>query len=225
MADHRVLDHLGLAAHDYDTGIRRYIPGYDTMMAAVVEIVAQLDAPYVIDLGTGTGALGVAIAERVTSARVRLLDIDPAMLEVARARATAVRDRVEPRAGSFDDALPPCDAVVASLALHHIPERDRKTSLYRRIHDALRPGGVVVIADATVHDTGPEHAAMFAAWRAHLIAQGFRANEADQLFAQWGDEDRYYPLVDELAMLAAAGFSRPDCFWKQGPISVYGAYR
>jgi tRNA (cmo5U34)-methyltransferase len=225
MAEHRVLEHLGLAARDYDVGIRRYIPAYDAMVAAVLELIAKLPAPYVIDLGTGTGALGVAIAERVTSARVRLLDIDPAMLEVARARAERVSDRVELHAGSFDDPLPTCDAVVASLALHHVPERERKTALYRRIHDALRPGGIVAVADATVHDAGPEHAAMFELWRDHLIAQGFTASEADGLFAQWAGEDRYYPLVDELAMLRSAGFSRADCFWKHGPMAVYGAYR
>lgn len=47
MADHRVLDHLGLAAGDYDAAIRRYIPAYEDMIATTVSLV---DGD-VIDLG------------------------------------------------------------------------------------------------------------------------------------------------------------------------------
>ena len=32
-------------------------------------------------------------------------------------------------------------------------------------------------------------------------------------------------LADELAALADAGFSAPECFWKRGPSTVFGAYR
>src|SRR3954471_11927068 len=95
--EHRVATHLGLAASDYDAEIRRYIPTYEQMIDTVVGIVGTLDAPYVIDL---------------------------AMLEVAGARVVRHGGRAELRRGSFDDALPACDAVVASLALHHVPELD-----------------------------------------------------------------------------------------------------
>lgn len=222
--EHRVLAHLGLAARDYDAAIRRYIPGYEQMVDTIVALVAKREAPYVIDLGAGTGALGGAIAERVPTARVRLLDIDPAMLEVAGARTEAHRDRVELHRGAFEDELPPCDVVVASLALHHIPERAAKTAVFARIRAALRPGGAVLIGDAVVDTTGPERDEMFAQWAAHMGRHGIAPDEAAAHFAQWATEDSYYPLRDELAMLAEAGFPRPDCFWKAGPIAVYGAF-
>ena len=156
--EHRVLAHLGLAARDYDAVIRRYIPGYEQMVDTIVRLVARRASPLVVDLGAGTGALGAAIAERVPTARVRLLDIDPAMLEVAGARTEAYRDRVELHRGAFEDELPACDVVVASLALHHVPARADKTALFARIRAALRPGGVVLIGDAVVDASGPERA-------------------------------------------------------------------
>ncbi len=223
--EHRVLAHLGLAAHDYDAAIRRYIPGYEQMVDTIVRLVARRASPYVIDLGAGTGALGGAIAERVPTARVRLLDLDPAMLEVAGARTEAHRDRVELHRGAFEDELPPCDVVVASLALHHVPDRGAKTALFARIRAALRPGGAVLIGDAVVDAAGPERDEMFAQWTEHMGRHGITADEAAKLFAQWAGEDTYYPLRDELAMLREAGFAHPECFWKHGPIAVYGAFR
>ena len=221
MSDHRVLAHLGLAAADYDREIRRYIPAYDEMIATTVALVGG----YIIDLGTGTGALAAAILASKPATRVRMVDIDPAMLETARARTAQFGDRAEPSLESFDEPLRACDAVVASLALHHVPERERKTALYRRIREALRPGGILAIADATVHETGSAHDRIFELWAAEMATHGIERAEANALFAKWAGEDRYYPLAAELDMLAEAGFAQPECFWKYGPMTVYGAYR
>jgi len=225
MNEHRVATHLGLAASDYDAEIRRYIPTYEEMIGTIVAIVGTLESPYVIDLGAGTGALGAAILDRIPRARVQFLDIDPTMLEVAGARVAAHGDRAELRRGLFDDALPPCDAVVASLALHHVPELPRKRALYARVREALRPGGVLVVADITVHETGPSHDYIYDRWAAMMAQHGIARPEADALFAKWASEDRYYPLAIEFEQLHAAGFPQPECFWKYGPATVFGSFR
>lgn len=234
MADHRVLDHLGLLARDYDAAIRRYIPRYDEMIATAVSLVGG----EVVDLGTGTGALAAAILDAQPAAHVRLVDIDPAMLDAARTRVARFGDRAELVHASFDPdgastaglpnlwaELPAIDAFVASLALHHVPELDRKRALYARIREVLRPGGRLVIADATVHEHGPERDLAFATWSAWMAQHGIAQAEAEALFAKWAGEDRYYPLATELRLLAEAGFARPECFWKYGPMAVYGAFR
>lgn len=226
--DHRVLAHLGLRAQEYDAAIRTYIPAYDTMIATVVGIVCdgvgESDG-LVVDLGTGTGALAASILDATPAARVRLVDIDPAMLEVARSRVSAHGARAELVEAQFFDALVPCDAVVASLALHHVMDLDAKRELYRHIHASLRPGGVLAIADATVHADGAEHAHIYARWAAEMATHGIGVAEAARLFTAWAAEDRYQPLATELTLLADAGFVRPDCFWKHGPMTVFGGYR
>lgn len=219
--DHRVLAHLGLAARDYDTEIRRYIPAYEQMIANAVDLVDGL----VIDLGTGTGALAAAILAAKPTARVRLVDIDPAMLEVARDRVAPYGDRAELVTARFEDALVPCDSVVASLALHHVTDIAAKRELYQTIYSALRPGGVLAIADATVHEQGPARDRAYAVWRREMATHGIDRDEAERLFAAWALEDRYLPLPVELSLLADAGFTHPECFWRYGPMTVYGAYR
>lgn len=226
MSEHRVAAHLGLDPAAYDREIRRFIPGYEEMIGEVVALLADVlpERPLVVDLGAGTGALAGAILDGIPRARVVTIDIDPAMVEASRARLATHGDRVEIRRASFDHGLPRCDAVVASLALHHVPELAAKRALYARIHDALAPGGVFLSADAAVHADGPEHARAFRVWSAGMATHGIGQGEADALFAQWAGEDTYQPLSIELALLAEAGFARPECFWRRGPMAVFGGF-
>jgi hypothetical protein len=70
------------------------------------------------------------------------------MTTVARRRLGRQAARVEIASGSFvDAALPRADAVVATYSLHHIKRRADKQQFYRRIHRALRRGGVLVSGD------------------------------------------------------------------------------
>jgi SAM-dependent methyltransferase len=225
--EHRVAGHLGVAADDYDRTIRTFIPSYERMVATVVH---WLDGHVpqdglVVDLGAGTGALGAAVLEALPEVRVELVDIDPNMLEVAAARCAAHAGRFRVRRARFQDELPRCHAVVASLALHHVATHAEKRELYRAIRDALEPGGLVVVADALIYPDGPERRQMIDDLFAHMARHGISTDEAEGHLGQWAEEDFYVPLPDELGLIADAGFPRPEVFWRDGMIAVYGAFR
>jgi len=225
--EHRVAGHLGVAADDYDRTIRTFIPSYDRMVAAVVH---WLDGHVptdglVVDLGAGTGALGAAVLEALPDVRVEIVDIDPNMLDVAATRCSEHAGRFRVRQARFEDELPSCHAVVASLALHHVATHTEKRELYRAIFDALEPGGLVVVADALIYPDGPERRTMIEDLFAHMAGNGIAASEASAHLAQWAEEDFYVPLPDELRLMAEAGFPRPDVFWRDGLIAVYGAFK
>ena len=219
---HSVKRHLEVDADAYDVAIRRFIPHYDDMLATGVELLAALapPAPHVLDLGGGTGALSAAVLDGLPAARVTLLDVDPDMLGEARRRLARFGNRVAFVEASFLDPLPRADAVVASLALHHVHDLEAKTGVYRAIHATLVPGGVFVNLDAAMSD-GPRLAARgFRRWAAGMAEHGIAEAAAQEHFAAWADEDRYFPLDEELAALRRAGFAEVECFWRRGASAI-----
>lgn len=218
-ASHSVRQHLRVDIDVYDEAIRRFIPGYEPMLAAAASAVAEVGPHLVLDLGAGTGALSAALLAHRDIGSVELIDLDPEMLERARSRLAPFEERVEFRLRSFDDAFPTCDAMAASLALHHIPTMDAKRALYGRAFEALRIGGVFVNADCTMPDDFEGREVLYSRWVEHMARHDITETEARQHFEDWSAEDTYMPLEDELAALTGAGFEA-RCVWQEGPMSV-----
>jgi tRNA (cmo5U34)-methyltransferase len=224
---HSVKRHLDVDADAYDVAIRRFIPHYDDMLATGVELLMALAprAAHVLDLGGGTGALSAAVLAKLPKARVTLLDVDSAMLGEAQRRLARFGDRIELREASFLDPLPAADAVVASLALHHVHDLDAKIDVYRSIHTALPSGGVFLNLDAAITDGPRLKALTFQRWAAGMAEHGISQSEAREHFAAWADQDRYFPLDEELSALRRAGFAEVECFWRRGGSAVCCALR
>ena len=227
MSAHSVKRHLDVDADGYDVQIRRLIPHYEEMISTGVEVLSGL-APagaHVLDLGGGTGALSEAVLEGLPGVRITLLDVDPDMLAEARRRLEPFTDRVAFQEGSFLDPLPAADAVVASLALHHVHDLEAKTELYRRIHDALSPGGVLLNLDAAVSEGTRLNQLVFDRMAVRMGDHGITDAEARRHFAAWAEEDRYFPLDAELGALRAAGFDEVECVWRRGLSAITCALR
>jgi tRNA (cmo5U34)-methyltransferase len=219
---HSVKRHLQVDAESYDVEIRRFIPYYEDMIATGVELLTAL-APadgHVLDLGGGTGALASAVLDALPGVRVTVLDIDADMLAEGRQRLARFHDRVTFLEGSFFDRLPPADAVVASLALHHVHDLAAKTALYRAIHDTLAPGGPLINLDAVVAETPRLNRLVFDRVAAQMGNHGIGEAEARGHFAAWAEEDRYFPIEVEMNALREAGFEEVECFWRRGLTAI-----
>ena len=217
--DHSVVRHLRVEVEAYDASIRQFIPDYETMLAETARCVAESSAEEILDLGAGTGALSEAVLIHCPHCRVELIDTDAEMLDQARERLRPFRARVRFTRRRFQGALPRCDAVVASLALHHVPALSEKRTVYSAIHAALEAEGIFVNADANMPSDAVQQQADYAEWASHMVASGIPEPRAWQHFRDWADEDTYLPLDDELAALTAVGF-RPALVWQSVPINI-----
>ncbi|MEU3571303.1 class I SAM-dependent methyltransferase [Kitasatospora sp. NPDC036755] len=105
----------------------------------------------IVDVGCGTGSLAVLLGRAEPQATVIGVDPDPAVLRLARRKATAAGATTDFRTGMGDavDELvgsEAADTVVSSLVLHQCPV-PMKQAVLAAMHRTLRPGGKLVIAD------------------------------------------------------------------------------
>ena len=216
LMSHSVRSHLRLEIDAYDETIRRFIPGYEEGLTRAAGEISGVHPTLVLDLGAGTGALSEAILQHEDVGAVEAIDVDAEMLDRARVRLRRFGARARFRRCSFEAPLPGCDAVAASLALHHVATMERKRALYERIRQALRPGGVFVTADVTMSADPAVREQCYRGWAAHLVSCGIEERRAYEHFDEWADEDTYFPLDDELTALREAGF-HAECAWQNQP--------
>ena len=120
-----------------------------------------------LDLGGAHGLYGAAICRRFAPMRCRVLDLPPALAHArALGQQEGILDLVEYRAGDIlqtDLGTGTCDVVFMGNVVHHIAEGDL-AGVLRRVHRALRAGGVVAIWDIAPPPDRPE---------LDLVAEGF----------------------------------------------------
>lgn len=133
------------------------------------KIAASLDlSPFrrLLDIGGASGTYTIAFFERQPSLEAVLYDL-PNVLPMARKRLEAhgLLPRVRLVPGDFySEPLPTgCDLVLLSAIIHqNSPEQN--IALYRKIRDALEPGGCLLIRDHIMEPdrTRPPAGALFA---------------------------------------------------------------
>jgi len=134
----------------YDVGMRALSLGkVDQIRDALAEAAVRSQGARVLEIGCGTGAVTERLIAR--GALVTAVDQNPEMIERARARlAHSSHDAITfvERTASEIDAFPQgsFDAVVASLSLSEMSHQERSFVLKCAMR-ALRPGGVLAIAD------------------------------------------------------------------------------
>jgi tRNA (cmo5U34)-methyltransferase len=223
-----VAAHLKIRLEDYDHRVLTFIPGYEDLLDRTAGVFAGAmtgtKRPVLVDLGVGTGALAARCLAAAPLASVIGVDLDPAILRMAMRRFARRRNPITLVCGDLATTpLPACDAIVATLALHHIRHASAKRRFYGRCFDVLRSGGVVVSGDCHPSRAGSLAAAERTAWVAHL-RRSYSAAETRRFLAAWADEDTYMTLEQELALMGRAGFT-VDVAWRKDGFAVLAGFK
>lgn len=132
----------------------------------------------VLDLGTGLGHVAAAVADLVgPGGHVVGVDVDPRMIEVARARTEQLSQVqfVQGDVTRWRDAEP-FDAVVGRLILFHLPD---PVTVLRHHVGGVRPGGRVVMLDFDIGGLRAEPPDPLTDRMNPLVVAAFRAAGAD----------------------------------------------
>lgn len=115
-----------------------------------VDVLELTGTERVLEIGPGPGFFSVELADRLTSGRLDLFDIQPQMLAKARRKLEQAGYRdVGYTAGQADAALPfPANTFDAAFLAEVIGEVPDKAACVRALAVVLKPGGKLVFHEA-----------------------------------------------------------------------------
>lgn len=165
-----------------------YVATYDRKAATdptedltILRDLGMNDQSVIVDLGAGTGTFALAAAPHCR--RVVAVDVSPTMLAVMRtALAQQGLTNVETvQAGflSYKHQGDAADIIYSRNALHHLPDFWKAIAL-QRIHNLLKPGGIL---------------------RLHDLVYSFDPHEAEPIIESWLSNAAAHP---------ADGWTRPE---------------
>ncbi|MCU0543641.1 MAG: methyltransferase domain-containing protein [Oscillatoriaceae cyanobacterium Prado104] len=223
---------------DFDTGIRQLLPKYDEMLDVLTSCIASANNR-ILELGCGTGELTLKILQRYPSATIVAVDYSPRMLDFARAKIesagyAAKWTGIEMDFGewaidpNFLGSIDKFDAVISSLAIHHL-EDEMKLKLFQRIRTSLNAGGCFWNADPMLAESAAMKDIYQAAREDWARSQGetlaeIRARVGTSVACGYSNPDRLATLAAHLEMLAQAGFDTVAVPWKYYGMTVFGGF-
>ena len=221
----QVKDHFEEEAEVFDELIRTLIPSYEDMVESLI-----LALPFhakekikVLDLGCGTGNISKEVKEHFPNAQITCVDMAKNMIQIAKSKLAHYSD-IEFKIADFRklDFKGEYDAVISSLALHHLSSDGEKKSFYCRIKGFLKEGGVFYNADSVLGSTPHLNQVYMDKW-VEFMLESHTQEEIDTIWLpKHREEDFPSPLRSHVQWLEEAGFCDVDVVWKLYMFGVYG---
>lgn len=219
--------HFNNEAESFDTRVQKNIPCYNEMITALVNAIPDnKEDPKILDLGCGTGNITGKVLERFPKARVTCLDLSENMIEIAKNKLSDY-ETIEYVVDDFTQMQidTEYDAVISSLALHHIASDEEKEAMYGDIHDALKIGGVFYNADVIKASNKYNEQLYNRIALEEMKENGVTDEEILEHKSKRDANDIPITLHKHIKMLENTGFQEIDVIWKHYSNAVYGGVK
>lgn len=226
MSNQRIRDHFEEEAKKYDEIILTLIPNYRQMVEVLVSILpfSKEQVFSVLDLGCGTGTISRKIKDVFPNIKLTCVDIAKNMLDIASAKNGSDTILIQADFNTFDFPQK-YDAIVSSLALHHLETDEDKQGFYNKIYEALNDGGIFINIDVVTSDDSSLQQVYMNKW-IDFIAQNIPVSEIENKWLPtYYAEDRPVSLLQHIKMLEKAGFNMVDVVYKYYNFAVYCAMK
>jgi len=185
------------------------LPYRDQGLAVLVRDLDDVLPGRILDLGTGNGHVTRMLLDAHPDSTALCVDLSDDMLRAA-AERFAGDERVTLAQHDLDDHVDfdgHFDAIVSSLAIHHVSD-GRKQTLFAEAATLLAPGGVFANLDIVASPTQALHDR----WREEM---GARDDASDVL----------RDVESQLQWLRATGLDDVDCIWKWRSLALMRGQR
>lgn len=211
---------------EYDIFVHSTVIGYDGIRDSIRDIVRLYfpsgTRPRALDLGVGTGNTSLAVLEACPAAEIVGYDVSSNMVKRT---AERLRDRnAQFLCGNVLDIdyKGEFDLVVSSIVYHHLSDEEKEQG-YGRVFEALKDGGIFVLADVMVTNESNLNKLLQQRWAEHMEQQ--RGPEfRDEILGLDQEHHRYATLNDNLRYLNRQGF-RTEIYWRKANSAVILAFK
>lgn len=205
----RMTDFFAARVEGYDQHMLRDVEGCREAYARIATLIPA-DASTLLDLGAGTGLELDFILPHHPHLQVTAIDLTAEMLAELSKKHPAVTTVCSDYFAT-DFGVVCYDAAVSVESMHHF-EKEKKLTLYRRVKNSLKDGGVYIECDYMV-ETQAEEDRFFAECRHQRKEMGL-------------PDDSYYhcdtpcTVDNQIQLLKDAGFDVVEHLFRQGGTSV-----
>jgi tRNA (cmo5U34)-methyltransferase len=181
-----------------------------------------------LDIGCGAGNYSLKMLEARPGLNVTLVDLSQPMLDRAVARVSPVTagqvTAVQSDMRSLDAGEGRFDIIIAAATLHHLRTDAEWEAMFAKCYRALRPGGGFWIADFICHSIDAVQDVLWARYGDYLT-QAKGESYRDDVFRYIALEDTPKPLLFQVDLLRAVGFSAVEILHKTSCFAAFGAVK
>lgn len=217
--------HFNKEAEAFDNQVLKNIPKYPEMLTVLINAIPDnKENPKVLDLGCGTGNITQKLLTRFPQAEVTCLDLSENMIKIAKNKLSQYKS-IKYIIGDFTETeiTEKYDAIISSLALHHIPNDKEKQEMYKAIYEALNENGVFYNADVILGNSTYNEELNNKIAQEDMINNGVTLEEIQEHKGKREANDIPTTIYNHIKMLENIGFQEIDIIWKYYANAVYGA--
>jgi tRNA (cmo5U34)-methyltransferase len=171
-----------------------------------------------LDLGCGTGLELERVFKLYKDAKVTAIDLSEKMLEKLRQKLEDKISNLTLICGSYFDidfGSKCFDFVISTYSLHHF-SHEEKLTLYKRVYDAMQPGGKFINGDYTVKSVDQEK---------YYMEENIRIRKEQGITEGFYHYDTPLAVETELCLLKLAGFERIEIQKQWESTSIFVSYK
>ncbi|MGM0681904.1 MAG: carboxy-S-adenosyl-L-methionine synthase CmoA [Thermodesulfobacteriota bacterium] len=207
-------------AEVFDDMLTRSIPYYHSLIKMSISLLNRFcrDSDRIYDLGCSTGITLIEIAGKIVHRDIELIGIDAsqAMIDKAQLKQEMFSSRNNIywyRQDIAEAELRECGAILVNYTLQFLTP-DTRTDLLKKIFQALRPGGILILSEKTTSSHSTIKKSYEDIYQDFKKKQGYSETEIARKRKALENILIPFTIQDNLLLMKKSGFSHVESFFQ-----------